>query len=235
MSGLHAHHSAVVGASKTFDPLTLSPVAWYRPESLVALADGDPVATWPDSSGNGRDMTQASAGAKPTYKTGIVNGLAVVRFDQVADYMEVAFSLNQPSQVFIVSQGRGAVNSGFTSMIDSPTRNGLRIYKADANTIKMYAGAFGPQVTVDANAAFHSYTFTFNGASSEMRLDGGTAATGDAGTNNADGIRLNTDGNGTGVDFYGQDLAELIAFKPVLGATDRANVESYLRSKYGTP
>ncbi len=54
---------------------------WLKADAITGLADGDAIGTWTDSSGNGRNATQATAGAKPTYKTGIINSLPVARFD----------------------------------------------------------------------------------------------------------------------------------------------------------
>jgi hypothetical protein len=59
---------------------------WLRPESLAALADNDPVSSWPDESGNARHAT-ASGGTRPLYKTAVQNGLAGVRFDGTDDQL----------------------------------------------------------------------------------------------------------------------------------------------------
>jgi hypothetical protein len=58
--------------------------------SLVA-ADGG-VARWQDISGNARHVTQGTSSARPVRKTGIQNGLAVVRFDGSDDFISVASS-----------------------------------------------------------------------------------------------------------------------------------------------
>ena len=55
---------------------------WLKTETLAALADGATVATWPDSSGNGRD---AAAGNAPVYRTGTVNGRPSVALGDLAD------------------------------------------------------------------------------------------------------------------------------------------------------
>jgi hypothetical protein len=54
-------------------------------------ADGA-VARWQDISGNARHVTQGTSSARPVRKTGIQNGLAVVRFDGSNDFMSVASS-----------------------------------------------------------------------------------------------------------------------------------------------
>lgn len=62
---------------------------WWK-TAIAGLVNNDPVITWPDSSGNGRDLTQATASKRPTYLTNQANGLACVRFDGVDDYLQRA-------------------------------------------------------------------------------------------------------------------------------------------------
>jgi len=64
----------------------INPIAWYKADAITGLSDNDPIDTWPDSSGNGIDLTQTST-ARPLYKTGIVNGLPVARFDGSNDFI----------------------------------------------------------------------------------------------------------------------------------------------------
>ena len=53
---------------------------WMKADQL-SLNDGDPVSTWTDQSSNHLSFAQGTAGAKPTYKTNIVNGKPAVLFD----------------------------------------------------------------------------------------------------------------------------------------------------------
>ena len=73
-----------ISACESFDPAD-SPdlVAQWSADSL-ALRDGDAVSIWPDNSGNRHDA-MATAGSKPTYR--IVDGVPVVHFDGIDDYM----------------------------------------------------------------------------------------------------------------------------------------------------
>lgn len=67
--------------------LTFEPTLWLKADAITGLADSDPVATWPDSSGNGYNATQGTAGDRPLYKTGIINGRPAVLFDGTSDYL----------------------------------------------------------------------------------------------------------------------------------------------------
>ena len=54
--------------------------AWYPMETL-GLANNDPIVTLTDKSGQSHDLTNATSGERPTYKTSVLNGLAVADFD----------------------------------------------------------------------------------------------------------------------------------------------------------
>ena len=51
---------------------------WFEADAISGLTNGEAVATWPDSSPGGNDLT-TTAGT-PTYLTGVVNGQPVVDF-----------------------------------------------------------------------------------------------------------------------------------------------------------
>jgi hypothetical protein len=75
---------------------------WLRPESLAALADNDPVSSWPDESGNARHAT-ATLTTRPLYKTGAQNGLAGVRFDGSNDQLLLpAMNPGTPCTLYLV-------------------------------------------------------------------------------------------------------------------------------------
>jgi hypothetical protein len=86
-------------AVASFNPLSLSPSAWYDFSDLSTLfqdtaatspvtADGQSVARVNDKSGNGRHLTQATAGFRPLYKTS--GGLSWLESDGVDDVLKPA-------------------------------------------------------------------------------------------------------------------------------------------------
>lgn len=83
-------------------------VLWLKADSL-ALNDGDAVASWTDSSGNGNTASQGTAANKPTYKAAIINGKPVVRFDGSSDFLTVTRNAGlEPAQVSIIAVVRAA-------------------------------------------------------------------------------------------------------------------------------
>lgn len=63
-------------------------ILWLKADAL-GLANNDPVSSWTDSSGSLHHAT-STGGARPTFKTAIINSLPVLRFDGSDDYMIVS-------------------------------------------------------------------------------------------------------------------------------------------------
>ncbi len=90
--------------SLIIDPASLSPSGWYRAQDISGI-DGTAVGTWPDASGNGRDLTQGTAANKPVMFLRGRNGKKFVRFDGTND--SLASSVN--ASVFLGAEGIGTV------------------------------------------------------------------------------------------------------------------------------
>lgn len=86
IADLASHAGTDVGHAP--NAITGSPALafWYKASSL-GLADGTAVTTWTDSSGNSRDVTQATSTKRPLYKTSVtgLGGAPAVLFDGVDD------------------------------------------------------------------------------------------------------------------------------------------------------
>lgn len=206
---------------------------WLKADAL-ALNDGDAVGTWADSSGNARDAVQASAGNKPVFKTNILNGKPVVRFDGVNHQFlrTAAFSsVFTSTTIFIVGKGTG--NGVTTRYIDGITSNHRQHMLYVTAKYWMTAGTDLNGGTADTN--YHVIVSNFNGASSSIFVDGTSIVTGNAGTNGMDGATIGSDyvadTLGNGANHTG-DIAEVIVYSPTLSAVDREIVEDVLGAKY---
>lgn len=62
--------------------------AWWRADD-AGSSDGDAVSSWSDRSGNGYTLSQGTGAKQPTYKTNILDGEPVVRFDG-GDYLQAS-------------------------------------------------------------------------------------------------------------------------------------------------
>ncbi len=207
---------------------------WLDASQIVGLNDGDPVSTWADESGNGNDVTQSNAQEKPTYQTNELNGLPVVNFTPTGgggtkEFLRRTFSspLAQPGTVFVVVRSQSTTDSG---KIFDGVGSGRWLIQPSGGTWQIFAGSTVLSGgTADTN--WHVFSLIFNGASSEVFVDGVSTITGNPGAANFDGITLGGD-NGSGTSPLTGDEAEVIIYNSALGTTDRQTVEAYLASKY---
>lgn len=86
MFGLHLGLQTVITSAGGWSPaqLATTPSWWLDASALTGLSDNDPCSSFTDMSGNGRHFI-ASGTARATYKTNVLNGKAVLRFDGVDD------------------------------------------------------------------------------------------------------------------------------------------------------
>lgn len=210
--------------------------AWYDADAMPVVADGAALSQWDDESGNARHVTQATGANQPTYRTAVLNGKPVLRFDGSTDYMDVAFTaLAQPNTIFLVAKSTGAVTNrqAFDSQrggIDT-ARNTL--YASGGGFWAMYGGGAEVVSSTSVDAAAVQITGLFNGGSSVLRRDGAQIASGNSGTQGCGGIRVGSY-NGSS-NFWSGDVAEILVYNAALSSTDRDSVEAYLRGKWNTP
>src|SRR5439155_17313853 len=86
-----------------FSPAEIGGLKLWLKADALALNNNDPVSTWTDSSGNGNSPT-SSGTKRPTYKTNVLNGKPVVRFDGIDDHLDKTFVtglISQPSTAIV--------------------------------------------------------------------------------------------------------------------------------------
>lgn len=236
----------VVVASGGFSPPSGNTL-WLDAANVDDPVDGQPVATWTDSSGSGNHATQADAGKKPTYKTGIVNGLPVVRFDGSADYVQstctdyaTIFAVLNMTTLATDKSFMGAASSsggnwdaylfGTTSDNDTPY---LRVGIVPGSTSVSVNGANGGIVVNQ----FSIMTVTISGSLAMKFWQNGTAGTTSSTADTPQGNLQHTvvgAGRFAGniVDWWPGDIAEVMVFNSALSAANLNSVGNYLGTKY---
>jgi hypothetical protein len=157
-------------------------------DRTITITSGK-VSAWPDRSGNGRTLTQATAGNRPTLVTNQINGRPAIRFVGAnSTYLATAAftSTPQPVTFWLVAKW----NSTSTAFPFDGITSGDRLAALNISTtdVAAYAGSFF-QATV-SYTSWNTYVFIFNGASSKMRVNGVQVATGDPGANAITGVTL---------------------------------------------
>jgi hypothetical protein len=189
----------------------------------LSLSDGEKVASWPDSSGNERDVAQAEEAKQPLLKTGILGGKPVVRFDGLEDFLKATgFELAQPNTVFVV--GRGSTAGAFVDGgVDTSHRHLIQRIIGPVWGISAGTGLTGGT----ADSDFHVFTAVFDGAASRFLVDGATTLEGNAGAQALEGLAIGARFDGTANRITG-DIAAIRVYGTALSAPEIAAVEAAL-------
>ena len=197
-------------------------LAWFKPDGLSAGA----LATWTDASGNGNDLTQGTAGNRPTVVASTLNGFPVVRFTagSPGDSMVLDTRLTTVRTAYIVvkyDQSTTTERSRFMSVLADATtfhyagNEGTRIF----NTISASASVTGGSTYLNGHAM--SPTYISKSGNYELYT---IVTTGNTSTDNI--------ANDRSAHWFGGDIAEIILYSQAHGTTDRQNVENHLLQKY---
>jgi hypothetical protein len=200
--------------------------------TTAAVADADPVGSWDDASTSGKHAQQATSSKRGTYKTGIQNGLPVIRFDGSDDWAATAAfaaAVTQPYTLFLAFKKRA---TAFSVVCDGIVSSAIcQVYPSGANLVCNLGSA--DRTLMAADTSFHVLSLVGNGASSKRRVDGGSEATLSAspGTNSLTGFTVAALYNGT---FTGDvDFGEVLLYTGELADADKTSVFTYLQ-RWGT-
>ena len=216
---------------------------WFKADSLTTLSDGDVVTTWSESSGNGTDATQSTTSKKPVYKTAILGGKPVVRFDGTDDFLSTTnVAIQSHCTVFVVASQTNSgtsnpfffehsananSNDGFYAMGSNASslfkvrRTGHHAYDSDGNWFGFRSFAIGAFVYDGALVTRK------NGVAIASSVAGGSTVSDSSTTA---GLFLGSR-NGASLFFEG-DLAELAIYNDALTTDQIQLVERSLAGKY---
>lgn len=225
-------------------------VTWLKADAL-AQADGTAVASWTDSSMSANHFIQATGAKQPTFKTAIVGGRPVVRFDGVDDGLASAASVDLSAStgltVFVVMSATSGSDRAIAEM--STDTNGQTdswiLHRAASDKVGSYHKGVAPSVfestrtlTTTPRIAVATMDRTLSSAESTVWVDGDSA-----GSRFLDGDITGTFGNrtvymgaraGTSL-FLAGDVAEFGIYNRALSTGERTTLQNYLSAKYGIP
>jgi hypothetical protein len=203
-----------------------TPALWYDLSVLEGYEDDEKIEVVPDLMGNFNLADSSAVNPGPVFKTDIQNGLSVSRMFGLGYFKAAGFESSvQPLTIFIVFKYIDPIGSPWWVADNS---NGPYI-----NTSSGFHAINGDnQLTTNIphnTTNFVLATLIFNGANSEMRINGVSGATGDAGT----GVFINElhiGASHSGANRFNGDLGEFIFYN---GLESVAANESGLMSKWG--
>lgn len=227
-------------ADTTPVPLTVPGLKlWVRVESLNALANNAPVASWSDESGNGKHLVQATAANRPIYKSA-GDGSPAVFFDGVNDVLATAspvFATNQHT-IFIVARllvtgandliGTGSTASGDVLMVAYLDR--LRGHLWRGSNPNVLDGA-----TMILDSAFGIFEQEADANQITVRMTGADDATvvlGGAAAGVSKPVYLGSRSAGYFMNGY---VRAVLVFEGNPSAADKQRIRDYLIATYNLP
>lgn len=210
---------------------------WLKADAL-GLSNNDPVASWTDSSGTSNNATQGTSGKRPVFKTAILNGLPIVRFDGTDDILLCANELPNTASVFmVVAVNTTPANSDLLIANSNGASGGILIWARTSSSTN-WGGLNTSFVVVNAAedlsvGVYNDLELTTSGSSMQfyrngtLKVNNGTQSYGGPGASSSIG------GQADDSSFTDCDIAEVIVYDTVLSSGNRMSVEAYLATKYG--
>ena len=214
---------------------------WYDSSHTASFtfSSGNIVQQWNDRSSHARNISQATAGSRPT-RSGSQNGLSTVVFDGVDDYLigtAWTWPPDNPFTLFVMFKATTS-QSGDRAIYTNDSGEPL-IEQLDNDNIAFSLNNAAPEQAGQAPLSlseWHWATHKANGASSEQRLDGVQTGTGSMTTDSNIGILRTVLGavNWGGFNWAGE-IAEVISYDRALTSGEITDVEDYLTNKWFAP
>ncbi|NDE15913.1 BspA family leucine-rich repeat surface protein [bacterium] len=206
-----------------------------------AVADGDVVGYWRDKSGNNNHFTQSDSRKKPALRTNVKNTRNVVRHDGIDDSLTSATGGEDGNfTLFYVNIKRGKVGQDMMLFHTGQFDWGLarNLWHAGAFDVIAY-DTYGRE----AWKVYSSFAWTINEAnisqiSFNLNSSNVAIAKNNSPWSNRSAITT-VPHNGTNIVLsldgwpWNGDTCEILYYSSIISDADRANILSYLNSKWG--
>jgi hypothetical protein len=205
---------------------------WLNAGAITNLANGAPIANWPDISGNSNNAVQSNTAYEPSYITNALNGLPVVHFNGSCFYLPAATGMltGTGAEAFVVLRaggsreflwslgtgGGGSYPNGAGQIVDdfgSTVQNDVGTPPEPLNQFNVYqvsAQTGNWAAWINGVLQYQTAINTFAASSSTML--GAVPGYG---------------------SYFNGDIAEMMLFNRPLSVGERLTVNEYLNSKYG--
>lgn len=232
-------------SAEAFSPIDIAGLeAWYDFSDTTTLftdagttpvsSDGDLIYQANDKSGNSKNLTQATEGYRPRYKTNILNSLSVARFDGGNEYLSKASAgLTQKPVTFILAAKRAETGANINFALCGPTANGLAVPGRAGGAIrvdKSGVATIGTASTV-TGTAYTIRCFTY-GADNVWAWYKNAAAADGTGSENQTFTAGDFNLSHNAATSFNGDICEFLWYGAVLSSTDIGFLYSYLNGKW---
>ena len=233
--GLRRNAAAVAAFAPTSLPgLTV----WFDAGQITGVTDGVAVATWQDRSGNSANATQATLAKQPIYRsTGVLltpAGKPIVQFDGVSNSMSFTnTAVNNSVTIFAVASvpsvtaAPNVFDATGTSRIQLGIRSNFWEWFENGTVSNAGSAVANTYAVINASSGTTAVVTFLNGVAGDS-----TSVT--ASTTLSSVAAIGSSAAGTS-EFLAGNVAELILYNRVISAAERLQVQTYLKTKHGTP
>lgn len=227
----HLFKTLATSLTVPFVPTDLGGKLWaWLKTPIPGGVNGVDIATWPDSSGNGRDLTLTVGAGTATYYTSVRNGRDIVRFTLGYGHFSVATDLTAGASFYIASKANA---TGFVHGFVVDINAGHMSFAISEPTLFISDLGFAHAATRDATGFtnWHTYSASFDTSTLVVGKDGADGTPGDA-----TGITLYAGdamyiGHSGGHEEFA-DEGEVIICTPRLTPTEDGQIKAYLNSRW---
>ncbi len=205
------------------------------PTTLIT-SDGAAIGSQIDRSGSGHHIYQTSAGAKPLYKTGIINSLPIARFDGSNDLFlgASAPSGNSFSIYAVVARLGGGNFAAIITNDDAGLSPRYLVSDRGGGDLQVFNGGWG-NPTNALGLTYHLVAATVDNTGAfpvAIQLDVDTPVTNNVTGGGGLGTAIQVGSFFTG--FWNGDIAEILFYTAVhtLSSGDGLLARQYLNTKY---
>ena len=219
---------------------------WCEARLLTGLSNNDPVASFTDQSGLANHWTQSTSGAKPLYKTNVINGLPALEFDGSDDCLTLGSNILSGAtsgEVWILlaidTDPPGAsAQSGLWNM-DGETINTCHYPFTDGTLYEAWGSTARKSTGVNPTPSLTGWRlYNVGSAASDyrIRLDGTEIY--NTATNTFSGFTDGTIYLGRSAGLFGDifldgKIAAIVITDAVVNTTDRGTINDHFESVYG--
>ena len=213
----------------------------FQDSSFTTPAGADDVVGgWVDQFATANSPIQATTANKPILRTAHVNGLPSIQWDGATDLLEkTSFpDFDDDFTIFVVGRSETASGSGqcYLEVSNGSLNTGFHL---NAETLTNFTardsvGLKSVTGTDNRDSAYHLHTMHNTDAELQYWLDNASEGTTAYTPPNPNTLnQLNLGRLAISSNFLDGFMAEIIIYKSLLSAADRASVNSYLADRYG--
>lgn len=158
-------------------------------------------------------------------------------FDGAADFLQIAFTANQPmTRYSVIKQTTWTIAEALMDgAAGGVASTALLSQSTTTPNITIFAGSALADNGNLAVKAFGVVTEVYNGVSSSLKVNATTTTTGDAGAGNSDGLTVGANGIAVTAIFSNIQVKEIIVRTVADTAAVQASIQAKLKQIYGTP